>query len=551
MKKFALYLTIVSILLFTLPAYAESPEYQLQNPKTYLVSKTYEIKNNGAEGINDVKLDLLIGRENTFTYQKDLKIEYDPEPYRTTTDRLGNVYANYEYDCLNSGEKLEINITREAISSDMECNIDTTKLTDEKIDAEKFSMYLQPSTRIESNDPSIMAKARQCVEGKTDDYSKARAIFEFVNKYMTYDESDGYKNKGALAALTTGRGVCEDYATLFAALCRASGIPARVAEGYKLSDNFDEFKDGQWKDVSLKGHNWAEFYLAGFGWVPVEPTVLYTLNGSREVYWDGFAKLDSSMYVSTGLYNPLKNDIELAWVYSKGSQRDVVMEPIKEMIKLEDSQETDTAVVQNTLKGNLQVNTRFKDVDESNWAYNYINSVMEKGIIKGYEDSTFRPNKNISRIEFMVMLSRMLKFLEYESNTGEKYVFKDYPPNHWSEDEYDYLAGCLEKIEPSSGGLAGQASLTRVFNDAIEVDRSITRGEAVALFDKFLADYNNHDNVFTDINNSKFESSILKAYDNGIVNGYSDNSFKPGNNITRSEAAKLFDTYLKMHNVES
>jgi hypothetical protein len=89
----------------------------------------------------------------------------------------------------------------------------------------------------------------------------ARAIFTWVQGYLTaqpYDPND----RGALYALLSGKGDCTEFATLFAALCRAHGIPARVMGGYRVATNAV-------LDPRLY-HNWAEFW-ADDHWVVADP----------------------------------------------------------------------------------------------------------------------------------------------------------------------------------------------------------------------------------------------------------------------------------------
>jgi transglutaminase-like putative cysteine protease len=66
------------------------------------------------------------------------------------------------------------------------------------------------------------------------------------------------------------RGFCEHYATAFAVLMRAAGIPARVVTGYQ---------GGQWNAVGrflevkqADAHAWAEVWLPGQGWTRIDPT---------------------------------------------------------------------------------------------------------------------------------------------------------------------------------------------------------------------------------------------------------------------------------------
>ena len=52
--------------------------------------------------------------------------------------------------------------------------------------------------------------------------------------------------------------------------------------------------------------------------------------------------------------------------------------------------------------------SKFTDVKESHWAYEAINKLAELGIVEGYEDGTFKPEKTVTRAELATMLDRYL-----------------------------------------------------------------------------------------------------------------------------------------------
>lgn len=59
----------------------------------------------------------------------------------------------------------------------------------------------------------------------------------------------------------------------------------------------------------------------------------------------------------------------------------------------------------------------FSDVPQGHWAFDAINSLTEKGILKGYEDGTFGGNKVVSRYHLAVVISRMLASIEQKPET--------------------------------------------------------------------------------------------------------------------------------------
>jgi len=63
--------------------------------------------------------------------------------------------------------------------------------------------------------------------------------------------------------------------------------------------------------------------------------------------------------------------------------------------------------------------TEFKDVASGKWYVGSIAKAFEYGIIKGYEDGTFRPNQTITREEAMAMIARAMKWTALHTNLGE------------------------------------------------------------------------------------------------------------------------------------
>lgn len=91
----------------------------------------------------------------------------------------------------------------------------------------------------------------------------ARAIFDWVRGHLQNADYDAI-DRGALHALVQQKGDCTEYATLFAALCRRAGIPARAMGGYVVDRNMAL--------PSAAFHNWAEF-RAGDRWILADPQI--------------------------------------------------------------------------------------------------------------------------------------------------------------------------------------------------------------------------------------------------------------------------------------
>jgi hypothetical protein len=65
----------------------------------------------------------------------------------------------------------------------------------------------------------------------------------------------------------------------------------------------------------------------------------------------------------------------------------------------------------------------FNDVDESHWAYEYINKAYSLGIIKGYNDNTFKPDNEISYQEAITILLNVAGFKEEIADTQAQWPY--------------------------------------------------------------------------------------------------------------------------------
>jgi hypothetical protein len=151
---------------------------------------------------------------------------------------------------LAAGESAHAILTFEIEKSEIEGPASTAWRKPEK-PARDLRAYLAPSPKIESNDREIESLAERITEGKQSGWDSAEAIYDWVRENVMYVEGD---LKGALAALHDRQGDCEELTSLFIALCRADGIPART--------------------VWVPGHCYPEFYLEdaqGNGqWLPCQ-----------------------------------------------------------------------------------------------------------------------------------------------------------------------------------------------------------------------------------------------------------------------------------------
>lgn len=110
----------------------------------------------------------------------------------------------------------------------------------------------------------------EVVGDETNPLKKARRIFHFIAQNVAYCAEEEYSTIPSLSekALTSRRGDCGVQAILFITMCRAAGIPARWQSGWQTKrENYDM-------------HDWAEFYVEPWGWLPADPS--YGLRDSAD-----------------------------------------------------------------------------------------------------------------------------------------------------------------------------------------------------------------------------------------------------------------------------
>jgi len=177
----------------------------------------------------------------------------------------------------------------------------------------------------------------------------------------------------------------------------------------------------------------------------------------------------------------------------------------------------------------VQAASQFSDL-EGSFAQKEIQTWIDAGLIKGYSDGSFKPDKFITRASFIALVNRAFGY------TNETDIsFKDVPVDSW------YYIEVARAIE--AGYLHGYP------NNTVKPQETITRQEAakmISIINKLNKDEKAAD-TFKD-------SSSMPAWSKGFVGavlaenimaGYPDGRFKPLQNITRAEAVVTLNNALK------
>ncbi|MEM7165636.1 MAG: transglutaminase-like domain-containing protein [Planctomycetota bacterium] len=167
------------------------------------------------------------------------------------------------------------------------------------------SAFLQPTAAIDSGSQTIRNLAAQVTQGATSDRDKAVAIHDFVRDQIPFGWQESFYENRASEVLAARIGYCNTKSTLFIALLRAAGIPARqhfvdidarLLRG--IIDPGTPYVDHSFTEVYLED-TWvqtdsyivdramfeaARVQLAAAGW-----TIGYGIHASGTSSWDGTA----------------------------------------------------------------------------------------------------------------------------------------------------------------------------------------------------------------------------------------------------------------------
>ena len=121
--------------------------------------------------------------------------------------------------------------------------------------------------------------AAKVTEGKTQGLDKARAIYDYVFTTMRYDKTGtGWGHGDVLYACDAKKGNCTDFHSLFIAMARSQGIPARFEIGFPLPPDK--------RSAEIAGyHCWSDFYIDGKGWIPVDISEAWKHQEKREYFF--------------------------------------------------------------------------------------------------------------------------------------------------------------------------------------------------------------------------------------------------------------------------
>ena len=172
----------------------------------------------------------------------------------------------------------------------------------------------------------------------------------------------------------------------------------------------------------------------------------------------------------------------------------------------------------------------FSDLPKQHWAYEPIIEMANNGILSGYPDGTFLPDKSITRAEFAKILVAGLKL----DNNGAEIEFRDVPKTHWAYSYVQIASKYLSAYRSSENVLMYMPEEQAVRED-VAVAMVIAAGLENAKYDLKTLDR------FTDKNeiSTNFRKYVAIAVENNLMRGHEGGNFEPKGYLTRAQVSQL------------
>jgi len=185
----------------------------------------------------------------------------------------------------------------------------------------------------------------------------------------------------------------------------------------------------------------------------------------------------------------------------------------------------------------------YSDLHNQDWYNDDVYYLSTKGVIKGYSDGEFKPNKSINRAEFT------------------KLIIKTLEANGYIDSTYDYsisMEDSITDIEEYSWyeqpvGKARKAGIISGYKDkTFRPEANISRAEAAQVIANIIKIYRLKSTLpkppnFRDVKSTDwYFNAINTVSSNRIMTGKNEQVFAPNKNLTRAEAAKIIRNLLRM-----
>lgn len=136
---------------------------------------------------------------------------------------------------------------------------------------ENVKKYLTSTEMVPVNNREIQALSKKLVKTSKTEIDAIQKILTWIVDHMKYIQKP--QQYDALYSLKTGKGNCQNYSHLTAALLRSVGIPVRISNGITMKKPYDVIVKNSvlTLDMAQGRHSWIEVYFPDLGWIPFDP----------------------------------------------------------------------------------------------------------------------------------------------------------------------------------------------------------------------------------------------------------------------------------------
>ena len=528
LKKFFFFsLLFCAMLVFSPAALAdetqttESTYYEISGNWEYTLIHQVEVKNLAHARAFDITITVPLNDLTTPEYNHLIGMELDPYPNEIFTDGTGRRYAVYQIDSLDGGESVTLTQRYALTVSSIYYTFDRSSVPEAYSEVEQllFADELAPAENIESDSAPILAFVEETVGSETNPYRKARSLFSAVNLLLSYD-SDASADQSALAVLLRESGNCEGYTNLYIACLRAAGVPARQASGYlylpsvHVSEAYIDTESGLFLFNKLR-HTWVEYCLPDIGWVFADPTFTYTfeINGTIQ------------KFVDWSYFSMISNARRYFFFHNGDTESDAI-------------QITATGgAVTAGFKSYMSIGTQYVPFHDlkGHWAEDAATYCVENGLFNGVSASSFAPDGTMTRAMFVTVLGRLYEATGGEIGTHHLTVtqFTDVDFNSYY---INYLGWALD-----SGLISGYG------DGSFGPNSNVTREQMAKIICDFLS-YLGYDTTADSLSfldkrliSEWAKDGVACCVQQGVITGFPDNKFRPGDYATRGQVAAIFE----------
>lgn len=190
---------------------------------------------------------------------------------------------------------------------------------------------------------------------------------------------------------------------------------------------------------------------------------------------------------------------------------------------------TGTAVYAENGNNQLKGNTNYTDLKSTSWAYEAVNTMSQKGIVKGYQDGSFKPGNVVTYGEFIKMA--LVAATGQDVGNASAVNTQTGAKQNWAQSYYNkalelkYFGSTDIKVN--------------------QLEHQIPRSDMALIISSILGEtkIENYDELQSSLKDVNAEVNhdydIIKSYASGIITGYEDNTFRPDKTLTRAESATV------------